>query len=97
SVGASLNPLASAYLYDPSTNTWTPTGSMQAARFNAAAVLLPDGKVLITGGFDASGAELDSTEVYDPSTGFSSAPPTMSAARARHTATLLPNGKVLVV
>src|SRR6185503_11951303 len=66
--------LSSAYLYDPATNTWTPTGSMQVARSEATATLLPGGRVLITGGFDSSGLqdpshELASVEIYDPTAG----------------------------
>ena len=81
-------------LIDP---TWQASaGSMIAARYIHTATLLPNGKVLITGGRDAVGSLL-SAELYDPATGTFSATGSMSTARRFHTATLLPNGKVLVV
>jgi hypothetical protein len=55
----------SADIYDPATNSFTPTGPMTAARYAHASVLLPDGKVLIVGGGQSSGT----AELFDPATG----------------------------
>jgi hypothetical protein len=79
--------VASAELYDPATGTFAPTGSMITAREEHSATLLPNGKVLITGG---SGAEL-----YDPLTGTFTAIDNMAAVRVT-TATLLPDGRVFI-
>lgn len=48
--------------------TWTPTGSMNVARNSPGTAVLPDGRVLVQGGGNASGA-INSAEIYDPSTG----------------------------
>ena len=92
--------LSSTDLYNPVTNTFAAFAStpvMNAARSNATATLLPNGKVLIAGGY-AFGA-LGSTELYDPATNtFAAAAstPVMNTARNDATATLLPNGQVLI-
>jgi hypothetical protein len=57
--------------------------------------LLPTGKVLVAGGFNAGAT--DTAEFYDPDTGQWTTTGPMVDARYDHTATLLPMGKVLVV
>ena len=61
-------------LYDPDSGTWAATGSMIPPpngflrRRGGAAVLLPDGRVLVAGGGTDNQA-FDSAELYDPATG----------------------------
>jgi len=74
--------------------------AMQIARASHTSTLLPNGKVLIAGGFAGSGGEYNpyrSAELYDPSSGRFEAIAEMSIGRSGHTATLLKNGKVLIV
>jgi Galactose oxidase, central domain/Dockerin type I domain len=75
--------------------TWTETGGLHTARSNHTVTLLPNGKVLVAGGFDCCNV-LASAELYDPTSGTWSATGSLGTARYNHTATLLPNGKVLV-
>ena len=57
-----------ADLYDPTSGSVTPTGSMHTARSAHTATLLPDGKVLIMGG-QTSGGFAKAGELYNPLTG----------------------------
>ena len=88
-----------AYLYDPTANTWTATGSMNAARALAGVSVLSSGKVLVAGGASSGGSTLStlaSTETYDPSTGTFTSGPSMTDARVLFSETTLNDGRVLV-
>jgi hypothetical protein len=97
-----------AQLYDLSTGAFAITGKLSAGiGYWQAAVLLPEGKVLIAGespgvpcGITHIGPPFDATcpgatELYDPVTGSFSAP-AESLAQEGHAATLLPDGTVLL-
>src|SRR5258708_34198932 len=81
---------------------WTAVASMNYPRQHATPSLLPDGKVLVTGGSSAtgwsnvSGAVL-AAELWDPAAQAWSVLASMSVPRLHHsTALLLPDGRVIV-
>ena len=69
---------------------------MTRQRAAHTATLLPDGKVLVAGGFAGGGGSLASAEIFDPATSTFASAGDMNAARAGPTATPLPGGKVLI-
>ena len=76
--------------------TVDPIRSMSRPRAAHTATLLPNGKVLVAGGFAGKGNSLASAEVFDLTTDMFAPAGDMSSARSGHTATLLNNGKVLI-
>lgn len=91
---------SAAYIYDPVADSWTTTASMNAPRASAASTALPDGRVLVSGGTDATGIEYSETEVYQPATDTWAAPgstPSLLIGRSSGENTvLLADGTVLV-
>lgn len=109
--GGSVGGPATAFceIYSPATNTLALTGSMLQPRMGHAMTVLPDGRVLASGGFAdwtniTTGPQFevcldtaqDTTELWDPVSGAWSAGPTMASKRAGHSQTLLPNNRVLI-
>lgn len=69
---------------------------MTGPRAAHTATLLPDGRVLVAGGFTAKGNSIESAEIFDPAAETFSPAGNMSSPRSGHTATPLSNGKVLI-
>ena len=88
--------LASAEFYNPSTGSWTLTGTMTTARQRHQAVLLPSGEVLVAGGENASGT-LASAELYNPSTGVWTPTGSPTSGVGGPNAALLLDGRVLAI
>ena len=86
----------SAEIYDALAGAFEKAqGDLAIAREGHTVTLLPDGKVLITGGFN--GGYLSSAEIFDPATGgFTPTSGAMTAPRKFHRAILMENGRVLV-
>ena len=89
------NPIAT---FTYAQGAWDLTGSLIVGRSEGqTATLLSNGKVLVAGGTDSSGAaRTASAELYDPASGTWTATGPLAQARFGHTATLLSDGKVLV-
>jgi hypothetical protein len=87
--------IASAELFDPTRNSVQRIASLAIARSSHTATALPDGRVLVAGGY--SGTYLNSLEIFDPKTNEFHTAGSLREARSGHTATLLPDGRVLFV
>ncbi len=87
-----------AELYDPATGTFTRTGDMVYADqgSGSAVVLLPNGKVLIAGGFLGDYGFSAHAELYDPATGAFTAASDMTDGLAWERATLLGDGTAFI-
>lgn len=91
---------ATAEIYDPKSATWHSAARMSVARYHHVAALLPDGRVLVAGGWaltSNSDKSLASAEIYDPATDRWTATGSMATGRARGSIAALPDGRVLVV
>ncbi|MEO6723746.1 MAG: kelch repeat-containing protein, partial [Blastocatellia bacterium] len=102
-----VNYTGSAETYDPATGVWTKTSVDPPFRRRHSANVLPNGKVLLAGGFryvaatantSASIPSTNETLLYDPETdGFEGPASTakLNSSRTWGAATILPGGKVL--
>ncbi len=93
--GAAFAPASSAEIFDPQARTWQPAADLPGARTAHSATLLPNGQVLVVGGYGASDQPTSTALRYDPAANRWT-PLAAPTARAEHTATLLPDGSVLV-
>lgn len=101
--------LASAVVYDPTTNAFSAVGAMADPRAGHLATLLDDGRVLVAGGAThevgtpcttipncATGKALASAEAFDPATGAFSAVGSMTTPRLASFITTLHDGRPLI-
>lgn len=92
--GQGNSEVRAAELFDPREKVWTPTGPLREGRSSADSVALPDGRVLVAGGFQKDHT-LSSIELYDPKTGKWSMGPSMRVPRHGEFLALLQDGRVL--
>lgn len=89
-------------VYDPTTNTFTATGSMATPRMLHAACRLADGRVMVAGGVSAldlpnlTVTALSSVEIWNPATNTWSAANPIGGARIGPALTLLSTNQVMV-
>ena len=83
---------SSSWLYDPVADTWTSINMGGGGRAEHAAVLLPNGKVLLAGSYTGTTV----VEIYDPVAKTLSSGGNMIRTRVTPTATLLGDGRVLI-
>lgn len=86
---------ALAEVYDPTTGTWSSTGSLPFAIARATGTLLQNGQVLVAAGQNNS-SPVNIAQLYNPATGTFSFTQSLLNARIMATATLLQNGEVLI-
>lgn len=94
-----VTPSAGAYLFNAASNTWTTTASLHEEIAQAAASVLADGRLLLTGGYrvDCSVNCTDpGSEIYDPAHDSWSTTASMSTIRDYAGAVTLSDGRVLV-
>ncbi|NMO18157.1 DUF1929 domain-containing protein [Pyxidicoccus fallax] len=102
-VGGGDPPTATVEMIDlnASSPTWRYVAPMSTARRQHNATILPDGRVLVTGGsrgsgFDNSGSPVRHAEVYDPATNRWTRLASNTVYRGYHATTLLlPDGRVM--
>src|SRR5262249_11516029 len=76
---------------------WAATGAvLHGHSYGAAATVLQDGRVLVTGGDGGDATATAGADLYDPTTGAWTATRKMFARRRGHVAVLLRDGRVLV-
>ena len=84
-------------IYDPKSDRWTQTSSLNVGRREHQATVLQNGKVLVGGGQQYPSASFNSVEVYDITTGTWTLVPSMPTGRGSFSQTLLMDGRVLAV
>lgn len=85
--------------FDAHAGTWAPMAGDVPERPDSQAIVVSDGRVLVSGGLDLCEhyVPLSTSSWLDPGTDIWSDGPTLLSARARHGAILLPDGDVLLV
>ena len=82
--------------YDSGAASFSTSAWMGSERYRHATTLLPNGNVLVTGGYFSTDGELATSETYEQASGSFTPGRTTTMGRALRTATLLPSGRVLL-
>jgi N-acetylneuraminic acid mutarotase len=100
--GGAANDSPMAEIYDPRANAWssageTPGDGSAASRNGAAAILLPNGKVMVAGGYTSYPTAIQTSILFDPATTAWGLAGQTPGAHPAAIAALLTDGRVLVV
>lgn len=105
--GEKVDTVDSAFIFDPTTNTFTKVGDLNYSRHSHTATIMSDGRVLIAGGYNDSFWKSDKTqapfEIYDPAKkAFEKSGSIFSRfksveARQSHTATAIEGGSGILL
>ncbi len=85
-----------AEIFDLNKKEWSTAGSMRMSRSGAGAVLLPNGRVLVVGGYNAKHQGTGSSEIFDPETLTWAFGPIMPSIASTGPAIALKGGRILV-
>lgn len=92
--------LASAEIFDPATESFSPTGSLNFSRFGHSAALLADGRVAVFGGTTTESLgetdQVTAVEVFDPASETFSVLGATLMGRSYHALVQLNNGNYLL-
>jgi hypothetical protein len=99
-----LGGTASVHLWNPNSQSWSPAfqtlasvPTADAQMFCAGQTMLPDGRILVVGGYNGADVGIKNTMVYDPSTRQWTPVSDMNTARWYPTSIGLPNGRVIAL
>lgn len=88
--------LKKCYLYNTQSNSWSNAADLLYLQTRNSSVKMPDGKILITGGYSSNGVISNKCEIYDPVLNKWTEIASLNALRAGHAINLLQDGKVIV-
>ena len=87
--------LRSSEIYDAQRDVWTPVEPLPRARTQFTMATLPDGSVLVAGGFQADGQMTRTTLIYEPWADEWIEGPELREVRLNHSMVKLPDGDLL--
>ena len=85
-----------AEIFDPATETWSPTEPLNSFHLGGTATADSSGRVVLFGGFDRRWAVVDTVEIFDPDEDSWVLVAPMSQARYGHQVSGLPDGSMMI-
>ncbi|MEJ5352701.1 MAG: kelch repeat-containing protein [Melioribacteraceae bacterium] len=88
--------LSNCEIYDPDIRKWKTVASLNNGKYNHSAILLKDGKVMISGGTTKTESAISECELFDPANNIWSLTAPLNEPRSNPSSILLPDGNVFV-